>query len=282
MSAKIKRDGHTHTHYCLHASGEHAEEYVKKAIKEGFTVYSFTEHLPFPEKFMQRFPYPEKTKKALGLLNNDLDGYFREMLALKEKYKDKIQLLVGLEIDYLPGEQDFLRLMLKEYGSFLEDGLLSVHIVEGMGGCRCIDMSPADFSEGLLDYYSSYEKVQLAYYEAIKEVLTVDLGPFKPKRIGHFTLCHKFQHYFAQAGKTSKKVQTTVLELLAAMKKGGYSLDVNMAGLFKEYCREPYPAPWIINAARQLRIPLVYGSDAHAVEDVGRAYEHYLQLTSGE
>jgi len=42
--------------------------------------------------------------------------------------------------------------------------------------------------------------------------------------------------------------------------------------------RESYPAPWIVQAARQLKIPLVYGSDAHAVEDVGRAYDYYLQL----
>jgi histidinol-phosphatase (PHP family) len=278
---KIKRDGHTHTHYCLHASGEHAEEYVQKAIEEGFTVYSFTEHLPFSESFMQKFPYPEEVKKGLGFLNDDLDGYFREMLALKKKYKDKIQLLVGLEIDYLPGEHDFLRFMLKEYGPFLEDGLLSVHIIEGHKGSRCVDMTPADFTEGLLDYYSTYEKVQLAYYQTIKEALLVDLGPYKPKRISHFTLCHKFQHYFEQAGKVSNNIKKTVVDLLAYMKEHGYSLDVNMAGLFKEYCREPYPTPWIIQGARQLKIPLVYGSDAHAVEDVGRAYDYYLQLMNG-
>ncbi len=278
MLPKLKRDGHTHTHYCLHASGEHAEEYVQKAIEKGFTVYSFTEHLPFPAKFMEQFLYPEEVKEGLGFLNDDLDGYFRDMLALKEKYKDKIQLLVGLEIDYLPGEHDYLRMMLKEYGPFLEDGLLSVHIIEGHQGWRCIDLSPADFTEGLLGYYSTYEQVQLAYYETIKEALQVDLGPYKPKRISHLTLCHKFQHYFGQAGKVSKNIKDAVIDLLTYMKEHGYSLDANMAGLFREYCREPYPAPWIIQAARQLKIPLVYGSDAHAVKNVGRDYDYYLQL----
>lgn len=278
MSPLVKRDGHTHTHYCLHASGEHAEEYVQKALLEGFEVYSFTEHLPLSASFLQRFPYLEEEKRVLGLLNDDLDGYFREMLFLKEKYKDKIQLLVGLEIDYLPGEEDYLRLMLKEYGHFLDDGLLSVHIIAGQGGCRCVDMSPADFTEGLLDYYSSYEKVQLAYYQAIEDAVAVDLGPYKPKRIGHLTLCHKFQHYFDQAGKVSSRMQTAVEALLRKLKNAGYSLDVNMAGLFKRYCRESYPAPWIIRLAQEMQIPLIYGSDAHAVKDVGRAYDYYLQL----
>ncbi len=40
----------------------------------------------------------------------------------------------------------------------LEDGLLSVHIIEGLGGWRCIDLSPEDFQIGLIDYYGSYEK----------------------------------------------------------------------------------------------------------------------------
>ena len=278
QEVKLKRDGHTHTHYCLHASGELAEEYVRKAIEKGFTMYSFTEHLPLPESFLASFPYTEETKNELALLDDDLDGYFREMLALKKKYKDRIQLLIGLEIDYLPTETAYLRMMLKEYGSFLEDGLLSVHILEGTAGFRCVDLDPADFEEGLIGYYGSYEKTQLAYYRAVKEALMADLGLYKPKRISHLTLCHKFQHYFHQAGKTGEKVRAAVMDLLLYMKEHGYSLDVNMAGLFKEYCREPYPAPWILQAAKQLKIPLVYGSDAHAVEQVGRAYDDYLRL----
>lgn len=274
----MKRDGHTHTHYCLHASGELAEEYVRKAITEGFTTYSFTEHLPLPQSFLQQFPYSQEIKGELNLLNDDLDGYFREMFALKKKYKDKIKLLVGLEIDYLPGEQAYLRAVLRDYGPFLEDALLSVHILEGCDGFRCVDMDPLDFEAGLMNYYASYENVQLAYYQAVQEALAVDLGKYKPKRISHLTLCNKFQHYFQQANRVSKKVKTAVRTLLIYMKEQGYSLDINMAGLYKKYCRESYPAPWIIKTAQQLKVPLIYGSDAHAVEEVGRSYEYYLQL----
>lgn len=278
----MKRDGHTHTHYCLHASGEPAEEYVRRAIAEGFTVYSFTEHLPLPEGLLRNFPYPEEVKRELDLLNDDLDGYFREMSALKEKYKDKIELLVGLEIDYLPGQETYLRMMLSEYGPFLEDSLLSVHIMEGYNGFRCVDMDPVDFKEGLINYYGSYENAQLAYYQAVQEALVVDLGKHKPKRISHLTLCNKYQHYFRQAGRVGEKVRAAVMELLTYIKQHGYSLDANMAGLFKEHCRECYPAPWIIQIARQLKIPLIYGSDSHAVENVGRGYNYYLQLTGKE
>ncbi len=277
MPKKIKRDGHTHTHYCLHASGELAEEYVRKAIEQGFTMYSFTEHLPFPASFWPSFPYAEETIQQLGMLNDDLDGYFREMYALKKKYREQIDLKVGLEIDFLPSETAYLRMMLKEYGAYLEDALLSVHIVEGCGGYRCVDVDPSDFKEGLLDYYGSYEKVQIAYFQGVKEALATDLGKYKPKRIGHLTLCHKFQHYFQQEGVMSEKTKAVLLELLYYVKEHGYSLDVNVAGLFKNYCREIYPSLRIVQVAKSLNIPLVYGSDAHAADQVGRAYDAYLQ-----
>lgn len=277
MPKIIKRDGHTHTHYCLHASGEPAEEYVRRAIEQGFTMYSFTEHLPFPKSFWASFPYAEETKQQLGLRNDDLDGYFREMYALKKKYRDQIELKVGLEIDFLPSETDYLRMMLKEYGPFLEDALLSVHIIEGSGGFRCVDVDPADFADGLINYYGSYENVQNAYFEGVKEALATDLGRYKPKRIGHLMLCQKFQHYFHQEGEISEKTQAMLLEVLYYVKEHGYSLDVNVAGLFKDYCRAIYLTPWMVQVAKSLNIPLVYGSDAHAVEQVGRAYDVYLR-----
>lgn len=278
MTRISKRDGHTHTHYCLHASGEHAEEYVRKAIELGFTTYSFTEHLPFPDSFWADFPYPEETVRHLGLRDDDLDGYFREMYALKKKYHDQIELKVGLEIDYLPSETDYLRMMLTEYGPYLEDALLSVHIIKGTGGFRCVDVGPADLTEGLINYYGSYEKMQTAYFQTVQEALTADLGKYKPKRIGHINLCHKFQYYFQQEGVISEETKAVALSVLNYMHEHGYSLDVNVAGLFKKYCREIYLSPWMVQVAQQLKIPLVYGSDSHAVDEVGRGYDQYRQL----
>jgi len=274
----VKRDGHTHTQYCLHGSGEETEAFVIRAIEKGFEMYSFTEHLPLPETFLKEFPYSSEIKRQLELRDNNLDNYIREMHDLKKKYKERIQLMVGFEMDYLPSEEAYLKCILKEYGKYLDDSLLSVHIIEGQGGFRCIDMNPEDFKEGLINCYSSYEGVQLAYYKTVKQALMADLGQYKPKRLGHFTLCNKFQHYFNQAGQTTEKIQKTVREILLYMKETGWSIDTNMAGLFKEYCKEAYPSPWIIMEARRLKIPLVYGSDSHAVDHVGRGYDEYLSF----
>jgi histidinol-phosphatase (PHP family) len=274
----MKRDGHTHTHFCRHGSGEETEEFILKAIKQGFTMYSLTEHLPLPEKLLREIPYSQEWKDSLRILDDDFDAYIREMEKLKKKYKDRIQILVGSEIDFLPDYMDHTRTMLKEYGPYLEDSLLSVHLIRGEGVWRAIDHTPEDFAEGLMKYYGSYDRIQLEYYHAIKEALNSDLGPYKPKRIGHLTLCNKFQGYFNPEKKVAEGVRKAIIDILDYMLRYNYSLDVNTAGLYKEFCGEIYPSPWIIDEAYKLGIQLVYGSDSHAVADVGRAYDIFEKI----
>ena len=273
----MKRDGHTHTHFSMHASGETAEEYILRAIQLGFDTYSVTEHLPYPEKFVEALPYPTEVKDSLRIRGGDFGVYLKEMHKLKRKYQDKIRLLVGSEIDFLPGEISYTRQMLREYGPYLEDALLSVHVISGDRGWRMVDQDPRDYEEGLLSYYQGFEEVQLAYYRMIGKALQEDLA-YKPKRISHFTLCNKFQRCFNPVNKTGERVQKAVTGLLDYMRLHGYELDVNASGLYKPHCREIYPSPWIIERAAALKIPLVYGSDAHAVKEVGRGYHVYENL----
>ncbi len=272
----IKRDGHTHTHFCLHGSGEEAEAFVVKAIAEGFEEYSFTEHIPLPAGVTNS--YPQEIRETFTIIDDDLDPYVREMERLQKKYRDRIKLNIGLEVDFLPNDLSFVKEILREYGPYLQDSLLSVHFLYTTEGYKCVDFSPEDFQEKLLPLYGTYEEVQLEYYRTIQEALAADLGPYKPRRIGHLSLCNKFQHALNPQGSLSEKVKVEIRKVLGLLKEKGVGLDVNMAGLFKEHCRETYPSPWIIQEARELGIPLVYGSDAHSVEDVGRGYDTFRKL----
>ena len=276
----MKRDGHSHSHFCMHASGEELEAYIVRAIELGFEMYTVSEHLPYPDEFLKSLPYPQDIIDSLKIRDDDYDAYIREMQRLKAKYKDKIQLLIGAEVDYIDEYLPYTRYMLKEFGPYFDDSLLSVHFIRGRRGWRAMDQDPNDFEDGLLRYYSSYENVQLAYYRTVKEALKADLGIYKPKRISHLSLCNKFQCRFNPTRHVDEQVKVVVINILEYIRKNGYSLDVNAAGLFKEYCREIYPAPWIIEAAREMGIPMVYGSDAHNPEQVGRGYEVYELLTA--
>lgn len=274
----MKRDGHTHSSFCLHGSGEETELFILQAIQEGFTAYSVTEHLPLPSQLLQKLPYSKEFKDSLELSNNDLDGYIKEIEKLKIKYRDRIEIFCGAELDYLPGYESYSRLLLKEYGPYLEDGLLSVHIIPGRGGLRCVDYDPEDFIAGLIDYYGGYHEAQQAYYRTVLEGVRADLGKYKPKRIAHLCLCNKFQQVLNPQGEEDENTVLAARELLLYMGQAGYSLDVNVAGLFRKHCGQIYVLPWMIRLAKKLGIPLVYGSDAHRVSEVGRAYSQYQNL----
>lgn len=273
----MKRDGHTHSYFCLHGSGEETEKFVIRAIELGFVSYSITEHLPLPDNLLRETPYSPEFKKSLEI-REGMDSYIRELEGLKKKYRDKIQLQIGVEMDYIPGQEDYSRYLLKEYGSYFDDGLLSVHMIRGVGGWRCVDYSPQDFKDGLIMMYGGYEEAQLAYYDTVLEAIKADLGQYKPKRIGHLCLCNKFQRVLNTEGITSEKVYEKVRKLITYAGQQGYSLDANVAGLYKKDCQEIYTPSWVIEIAKKAKVELVYGSDAHAVSEVGRSYDHYLSL----
>jgi histidinol-phosphatase (PHP family) len=82
---------HVHTYRCGHAEEVGDEEYVIKAIELGATGIWFTDHAPFPgDPFRGRMKY------------EGLDGYINGLLHLKEKYKNKVDVHIGLEIEYFP------------------------------------------------------------------------------------------------------------------------------------------------------------------------------------
>jgi len=276
----MKRDGHTHSFFCRHGSGEETELFIRQAIKEGFTVYSITEHLPLPSELLKVLPYDQDFKEAMELVDNDLDGYFREVEKLKKKYRDQIKILCGVELDYLVGYEDYSRTLLNEYGPFLDDGLISVHLIPGRNGLRCVDHGADDFRDGLIEYYGSYHSAQQAYYRTVREAVRADLGKYKPKRIGHLCLCNKYQKVLNPDGEQNRQTNELVRDLLFEIGQAGYSLDVNVAGLYRKHCGEIYLLPWMVKLAKELGIPLIYGSDAHAAEEVGRSYREFEALVN--
>jgi histidinol-phosphatase (PHP family) len=85
----MKKNYHTHHALCRHARGT-AEDYVKEAMKSGLEVLGFSDHAP-----------------SRVITNDDrmsfeeLDAYLEDVLTVKEQYKDRIRIHVGLEIEYL-------------------------------------------------------------------------------------------------------------------------------------------------------------------------------------
>jgi histidinol-phosphatase (PHP family) len=266
MNALTRRDGHTHTEFCPHGSREATEWFIRRAIELRFLSYSITEHPPLPPGFDDPAP-----TKDCGIAAEDLETYFQLAHRLKREFTGRIELKVGLEVDYIPGHETWTRNLLTRYGPDMDDALLSVHFLEGKKGWRCVDHSPDDFQEGLLEVYGSVEALHRAYWLLVRQAILADLGPHKPLRVGHLSLIHKFQRRFPLQNPLLYKPQ--IEEILDLIKANHMELDLDAAGLFKPDCLETYPPDWIVREAIRRGIPMVYGSDAHSVKGVGQGFE---------
>ncbi len=101
-----KYNYHTHTERCLHAQGED-EAFVVAAVRAGFDEIGFSDHSPwnFDEGFVS---YMRMSAYAL-------EGYCDSVKELREKYKDKISIKLGLECEYFPKYLPWLKEQIKKH-----------------------------------------------------------------------------------------------------------------------------------------------------------------------
>jgi histidinol-phosphatase (PHP family) len=267
----MKADRHVHTPFCPHGSTDKFEEYITRGIELGLKEITFTEHAPLPQNFQD--PTPEKDS---GMEASMLLDYFQELRVLKEHYKDKILIKSGLEVDFIEGYETETKDFLNEVGEFLDDSILSVHFIKQESNWHCIDFSDDAFGE-IANKLGSIEAVYAKYYDTLEKSITADLGIYKPKRIGHITLVHKFQHRYPPA----KSFDDRVYRVLDMINEQQYALDYNGAGFVKPLCREPYPPERFAKRAIDLGIPLIYGSDAHQAKDLGQGFESLIPEFNG-
>lgn len=259
-------DGHIHTPYCPHGSSDSLSGYIERAIELGYTGMTFTEHAPLPSGFID--PVPDKDS---AMKPEHLDSYLKELAALKKEYQKAITINIGLEVDFIEGWEKETKSFLEEIGPRLTDSILSVHFLKHGSTHVCIDFSEESFEE-IAASLGGVDNVYDLYFQTVARSITADLGAFKPKRIGHMTLVHKFQ----KAHPPKAAYQQKILNLLRLVKTNNAELDYNAAGLFKPDCLEPYPPNWVIEEAQKQKIPLVYGSDAHSIKGLGQGFEQLL------
>ncbi|MBM7572268.1 histidinol-phosphatase HisJ [Aquibacillus albus] len=257
-------DFHIHSPYCPHGSNDLMESYVLEAIEKGLQYITFTEHAPLPKNFNDPTPDQDSAMKW-----EDIEDYFNEANRLKNQYKEKITIYIGLEVDYIEGYEEEITSFLDQYGKFMDDSILSVHMLKAPNGeYVCLDFSETEF-ERIIQLFGSVDKVYAWYYRTIKKSIHAQLGSFKPIRVGHITLVEKFSKLFP----ASTNFKGDIEDILQLMKQNNLELDVNTSGYFKAYNGKIYPDPEIIKLASDLNIPLITGSDSHASNDIARGFD---------
>ena len=97
---------HSHTFRCNHATGTE-EEYIVRAIESGLKIWGFSDHSPY---FFAGDYY-----SGFRMKREEFKGYCDTILALREKYKDSIDIKIGVEAEYYPAFFDKTLDFLKDY-----------------------------------------------------------------------------------------------------------------------------------------------------------------------
>lgn len=115
----MKANYHTHTWRCNHANGTE-REYVEAAITRGLEVLGFSDHTPYP--------FPWYHHSFIRMRCDQLEEYARTILALRDEYRDSIDIKLGVEAEYYPDYFQQLRSMLSDHG--VEYMILGQHYLD--------------------------------------------------------------------------------------------------------------------------------------------------------
>ena len=84
---------HSHTYRCHHAEGTE-EEYILRAIDQGYDCLGFADHTPWP--------YATDFVSGIRMTVDELDNYIDTLRRLRDKYADRIRIMIGLECEAFP------------------------------------------------------------------------------------------------------------------------------------------------------------------------------------
>lgn len=225
-------DLHNHTSLCNHAEGE-ISEYIDKAIECGTKYFGFSDHAPmnFDPKYRMGF--------------EQMKNYENSVLEAKERYKDKIEILLGYEVDFING--------------YMDERVLNANVDYLIGSVHFVDEWGFDNPEFIANYKNKdIDEIWQKYFDAIKKMAQSKLFDI----VGHLDLIKIFKFM------PNKSIESLAHEALIAIKEADMTLELNVAG-YRKPIAEAYPSISLLKEAHKVGIPITFASDAHSPEQVG-------------
>lgn len=248
----IQSDCHLHSSHSGD-SNTPMEEMILAGIARGLTTMCFTEH--------QDINYPDSPENPGNIFLLNTDSYLYELACLKEKYKNQIRLLFGVELGLQP---DIMRQNAIYAKSYEFDFIIgSTHICHGK------DPYYPAFFEG-----RSVEEAYREYFESILENI---------KKFSNFDVCGHLDYVIRYStDKDSnyshdkyKDIIDAILEILLEKGKG---IELNTGGI-KSGMKDFHPCTDILKRYRELGGEIItVGSDSHDIAHIGDYFQRATEV----
>lgn len=253
---------HTHCHYCDGSS--EPEAYILEAIRLGFDTLGFSSHAPVP--FENRFAIQSE---------DQLKKYADEIRFLKQKYAGKIEILLGLEADFIPGMTRDFR-YLKEFAG-LDYVIGGIHLIKNpekenlwfTDGPR-----QESYDQGLRAIFDNDIKHAVkTYWQQMREMIEIQ----QPDLIAHLDKIkmHNKNRFFTEDELWYQQELENTLEIIA---RSGQVVEVNTRGIYKGRSDELFPGIDALKKIHALNIPITLSSDAHKSEELNLYFEETTEI----
>ncbi len=227
---------HMHTTRCKHAYGRD-EEFVKEAIKNGYTSIGFSDHCVWKYKSICR--------SRIRMELTEFYDYKKSVLALKEKYQKEIEILFGMEVEYFPEYMDWMKAFIqKEDFDYL---IFGNHFYQ---------------SEEMGIYYGSCDPCYVdSYFEQCIEGMKTGIYSY----LAHPELIMRNSYL-----NWNDEMEAKFLKVCQVAKELDLPLEYNVLGLqynLQNQC-ECYPHTKFWELAKEVGNKVIIGMDAHQPSDL--------------
>lgn len=247
----IKRDYHIHTNLC--DGKDTPEEMVLSAIEKGFETIGFSGHTPLMNEYWCM------SKENLAIYKN-------EITRLKEKYKDKIEILLGIEQDYY-SEKDL---------DFEYDYIIgSVHGIKVSDGFVFMDETASSLKKGIEKHFSG-DPLLLAekYFELVADIKNKTNADI----VGHFDLLLKFQEDSPIFDTSNPRYIRAAKNSIDKLSEENVLFEVNTGAISRGYRTTPYPEVQILRYINEKGCDVILTSDCHNKNYLGFDFENTVNL----
>lgn len=252
---------HTHTAYCDGKCS--TEEMIKEAIKCNFLSIGISAHGPVP------------FASDWNIQPGNVEKYIEEVMILKEKYRERIDIFLGMELDYIPGTgfTEASQSLIKRLDYYIG----SVHYLGRLnsGAMWEVDNSTEELVSGIKESFrGSTRQAVEAYYNLISEMAE----KYQPPIIGHIDLIKKNNRDNLLFDEHEGWYATAAEKCLDTIKNTSSAVEVNTGGMARGYTEEQYPSSFILELIKEKNIPVVINSDAHTKEAISFKFGEMYKL----